>query len=115
MIKLPWPPTVNHYYTVARGRKILSKEGRAYKDYCAQLMMVQGTEKIQADGYSVSIIARPPDRRKRDLDNILKPLLDALGTYGAISDDSLINDLRVQRFEPIKNGSVEILVSGVNE
>jgi len=32
MIELPWPPTVNTYYTVARGRKILSKKGRAYKE-----------------------------------------------------------------------------------
>ena len=115
MISLPWPPTVNHYYTVSKGRKILSKRGREYKRYCCELMMVQGVKRLKSRSYSVFIKARPPDKRKRDLDNLLKPILDSLTVYGAITDDSKVDDLRIQRFNPTPDGAVEIIISGANE
>ena len=108
MILLPWPPTVNHYYTVARGRKILSAEGRAYKKYCVQCMAIQVVPRLDEPPFAVSIIARPPDKRKRDLDNLLKPILDSLVDFGAIPDDGMIDDLRVQRADPIPDGSIEV-------
>ena len=112
MIQLPWPPTVNHYYTVARGRKILSEAGRAYKAYCCQCLMIQRVAKLTKEDapFGVNILARPPDRRKRDLDNLLKPILDSLVDYGAIPDDSMIDDLRIQRFEPAKDGQIEVQI-----
>jgi Holliday junction resolvase RusA-like endonuclease len=45
----------------------------------------------------------PPDNRKRDLDNILKALFDALQHAGVIEDDSQIRKLMVsfdRGFEP---------------
>jgi crossover junction endodeoxyribonuclease RusA len=45
----------------------------------------------------VEIEAWPPDKRKRDLDNILKSLLDALTYAGIWEDDSQIDDLRIYR------------------
>ncbi len=115
MITLPWPPTVNHYYTVVRGRKILSEAGRIYKKYACQLMMEQGTPKLKAESYCVTILARPPDRRKRDLDNIVKPVFDSLVEYGAIIDDSKIDDFRVQRLNIVKGGSIRIVISEIKK
>jgi crossover junction endodeoxyribonuclease RusA len=113
-IILPWPPTVNTYLTIARGRKILSQRGRMYKQRCMAEMLVQKIHKEQqfnGKRYAVSIRAYPPDKRKRDLDNYLKAPLDALVEYGAITDDSLIDDLRIQRFNPHKEGRLEIQIS----
>ncbi len=110
MIKLPYPPTVNHYYTVARGRKILSSNGRAYKAEAQVELYRQGTQKAPEGPYSVWIQVRPPDRRKRDIDNLLKPVLDALTGYGAISDDSHVTDLRITKYEPIKGGELSVLI-----
>ena len=110
MITLPWPPTVNNYYTVARGRKILSTKGRAYKKEAIRWLWEQTVSKGCDGVYSVMIHVRPPDNRKRDIDNLLKPLLDSLVEYGAIPDDSMIFDLRIQRFDPIKGGKVEMTV-----
>ena len=56
------------------------------------------------------IHVRPPDNRKRDIDNLLKPLLDSLVEYGVIPDDSMIFDLRIQRFDPVKGGEVTLTV-----
>ncbi|NBW20709.1 MAG: RusA family crossover junction endodeoxyribonuclease [Caulobacteraceae bacterium] len=50
-----------------------------------------------AGSVRVVIEAFPPDRRKRDLDNILKSLLDALTHAGVWEDDSQIEDLRIYR------------------
>ena len=112
MIELPWPPTVNHYYTVANGRKILSKRGRKYKEDAWVLAVAQGPNYRLEAPISVFIRAYPPDNRKRDLDNLLKPVLDVLTTAGIYEDDSEISDLRIQRFEPSKPGRIEVIVSG---
>lgn len=111
VINLPWPPTVNNYYTIARGRKILSKRGRAYKKEAVILMYRQNVPKGREGIYSLMIYVRPPDNRKRDLDNLLKPLLDSLVDYGALPDDSMIDDLRIQRFNTIKGGQVSLSLS----
>lgn len=111
IVNLPWPPTVNHYYTVARGRKILSAKGRAYKTECCWLMAAERVPKLDSGKFSITIHAYPPDRRKRDLDNILKPVLDALGEYGAITDDSDVDWLKVMRQEARKGGVISVSVT----
>lgn len=111
LVRLDWPPTVNHYYTVARGRKILSQKGRVYKKHQAWLMAVQQIPRgSKGEKYTVHIEASPPDKRKRDLDNLLKPLLDSLCDYGAITDDSHIDELLIRRCEPMQGGMIEVKI-----
>lgn len=45
---------------------------------------------------AVEITFYPPDRRKRDLDNLPKSLFDSLTDAGVWKDDSLIQDLRTR-------------------
>ncbi len=111
MIAMPYPPSVNTYYSVVRGRKILSKKGRSYKIEAMVCLYQQSVAKDREGPYAICISVRPPDKRKRDIDNLIKPLLDSLVEYGAISDDSEVVDLRIQKFNPIKGGSVEVLIS----
>jgi len=47
--------------------------------------------------------AFPPDRRRRDLDNIQKPVLDALEHAGVYEDDSQV-DLLITRRGPVSDG-----------
>lgn len=100
-IRLPWPPTGNHAYTVARGRKILSSGGRSYRDlavYLARSQIRRCEHPAGLDGpVAVHIVAKEPDRRPRDIDNLLKLPLDCLTKAGAWSDDSKIDDLRIVR------------------
>lgn len=100
-IRLPWPPSGNHAYTVARGRKILSSAARSYRDLAVYLASKQLSRCPHPQGFdgpiAVSIVAKEPDRRRRDVDGLLKLPLDCLTKAGVWSDDSKIDDLRIVR------------------
>jgi Holliday junction resolvase RusA-like endonuclease len=49
---------------------------------------------------AVSIVAFPPDNRTRDLDNILKALLDSLQHAGVIPDDNDVWGVAAYRHDP---------------
>ncbi len=103
-VRLNWPPTVNTYTTVVRNRKILSARGRTYKQQGILCLVDQHTPKGLMGRLEVCIEAYPPDRRKRDIDNLLKAILDVLGDYGVYADDSQIDVLRIRRREIHKPG-----------
>jgi len=50
-----------------------------------------------------------PDRRKRDIDNTLKALLDALTHAGVWLDDSQVVDLRIRK-SPTLGGFVSVII-----
>lgn len=61
------------------------------------------------------IAAYPPDRCKRDLDNIQKALFDALGKKAAniYNDDSQIDFFSVKRCDIEKPGRVELIITEI--
>lgn len=108
-LKLPWPPTVNTYYTIARNRKILSKRGREYKKTTLEVgPELTGRLEVRIDAY-------PPDRRKRDLDNIVKPILDLLTDNKVWTDDELIDILTIRRKEIKKPGEVRVYIEEIED
>ena len=50
----------------------------------------------------------PPDRRRRDLDNLLKSVQDSLAQTGLYEDDSQIDLLLVRRREVKKPGHIAV-------
>lgn len=97
MIKLtlPWPPTVNTYYRNINGKTIISAKGRAYRKTVADEVMIQRAAKHLDVALKVEIEAFRPDRRRRDLDNLFKAMLDSMVHAGVMDDDALIMDLRI--------------------
>ena len=57
------------------------------------------------------IRACPPDKRRRDLDNIVKPLCDLLEHSGVLKNDSLIHELGACWDCTIDKGTCEILLT----
>lgn len=100
MIVLPFPPSVNGYWRNVKGRTLISKRGRSYRKAVADAALVKRFPKFGTARLSVCIMAYPKDRRKRDLDNLLKAVLDSLEYAGVYSDDEQIDDLRIVRCEP---------------
>ena len=91
---LPFPPSVNHYWRHVGNRTLISRTGRAYRQQV--LHDVQQLElRVITGPIKLEVIATRPDRRRRDVDNLLKSLLDALDHANVYEDDSQIQDLRI--------------------
>jgi len=88
-IELPYPPSVNAYYTNVRGRVVVASVGKRYRERVRALIRSGG----QLPG-RVTAIAEfyPPDRRRRDVDNLFKSFFDAI-KWGLIEDDSEVKTL----------------------
>ena len=76
---LPYPPSMNHYWRRVGPRTLISREGRTFRKNVCALLGGGGPRKPPAGGrIALCMDAFPPDRRRRDLDNIQKPTLDVL-------------------------------------
>ncbi len=85
---LPWPPSANHYWGRRKGGgTYVASAGIAYREDVA--MLLEGKRKIEGE-VTVAFIAYPPDKRKRDIDNIEKAMYDALTLAGIYDDDCKI-------------------------
>jgi crossover junction endodeoxyribonuclease RusA len=100
-LTLPWPPSVNTYWRMVNNRMIISEAGRKYRVAVAEQVFLQSRGKTTTGKLKVTIEAWRPDNRRRDLDNLLKAVLDSMGHAGLYIDDSLIVDLRIYWAEDI--------------
>lgn len=107
--ELPFPPSANHYYRAVltangRGPRVLiSRKGRAYREHVCAILAASGVSTF-TETVKVDVELYPPDRRRRDVDNYLKVMLDALEHGGAYENDSQIVELRVRKLDPVKGG-----------
>ena len=111
IINLPWPPSMNHYWRRVGDKTLISKEGREYRKRVIAKCMFGGQPMMRR--LRCWATAFPPDRRKRDLDNLLKPLLDALQHAGMYVDDEQIDDLRIIRGELRLGGGVFVVIEDI--
>ena len=117
-LTLPWPPSVNNYWTpnVVHGRFIgmrLTPRAKVYRSAanCAVIATLGGEPTKIIRQVRVDIEMRAPDKRKRDLDNHLKATLDGLTHAGVWADDSQIDELTVRRGRLISGGQVIVIIS----
>ncbi len=96
------------------GRPYIKKEGRQYRDRVMDILVPAFQEFDSYEGpLSVWVEVHLPDRRRRDLDNISKALLDAITHSGVWKDDSQIVDLRYVRAGTQKGGFVRLHIREV--
>ena len=111
-LTLPLPPSVNNYY----GHHCKFRSAAVYikpkgKTYRRQVLdyVIRNNYQFQANiPLSITIKINPSSKRKWDLDNRLKSLLDALTHAKVWEDDSLIYKLTVEKGEVIKDGKTTI-------
>ena len=111
--QLPYPPSVNTYWRKWRNRIVLSAKGRAYREAVWLAVRGAGILVPMTGPLRVEVEACAPDRRRRDLDNLWKALLDALAHAGAYADDSQIVDERIYWGPMVKGGRVVVDVDEV--
>ena len=108
-LELPYPPSVNHYWRRVGARTLISRGGRAFRTAVCSILAAHGIRPIDGP-LEVLIELFPPDRRRRDVDNTQKALLDALAHGGAYHDDSQIARLTIERRQVVPNGKVRVRV-----
>lgn len=95
---LPMPPSVNHYWRHGRHGTYLSDAGRKYR--AEVLKRIKSPVVLYPhQRLAVTIVLHPRDKRRFDIDNRPKGLLDALEKAKVYGDDSQIDRLIVIRGE----------------
>lgn len=94
---LPYPPSDNTYYAVVRGRKVISKKGREFKNDVFK--KCQGMASFNKKRIEINVVTHPKDRRIRDINNIWKSLCDSLTFAGIWDDDEQIDKAFIKRGE----------------
>lgn len=109
ILEMPWPPSSNHYWFIVAmkggGRKVLGKKGKEFREKVVEMHGNSGTLQGRL---SIKLDVYPPDRRKRDLDNLLKATLDALEAANIFEDDNQIDEIHMIRKEIVKGGKIMI-------
>jgi crossover junction endodeoxyribonuclease RusA len=115
-IMLPYAPTVNHYKAV--GRLKTTKTGKIYQEkftsaetkrFYFEVFLkcrAEGVKSFDSATISVEMDVYPPDARRRDIDNVIKPTLDSLQKAGIFNDDYQVALLTVKRCSIIPQGQI---------
>lgn len=101
------PPSINNYWLDSgKACKRLSKRANHFVEVIKRF--------VQPLNYGgdvrVEINYHMPDNKVRDIDNIVKPCLDALTKCGLIGDDSQVKSLIVHARPFVKGGLLDLCV-----
>ena len=108
-LSLPWPPSVNRYWLARGNQRFISKAGRIFRQAVAEECATQNIVGLEGR-LAVHVALFPPDKRARDIDNILKALLDACEHAGCYASDNQVDELHVIRQQVTKGGSCTIII-----
>ena len=108
-VELPYPPSINHYWRRVGARTLISREGRRFRREVMAILAAMGVQPMTGSLF-VRVDVYPPDRRRRDLDNVQKALFDALEHGGAYGDDSQIVKISLEKHEPVDGGRTNVLI-----
>jgi crossover junction endodeoxyribonuclease RusA len=112
-LELPYPPTVNTYYRHVGSKVLISAGGRAYRKAVAMALFLAGASQPMTGRLEVAVVLHPPDRRLRDIDNVLKSLLDAIQHGAGYLNDGQIDKLTIERAAPVPRGSAWVRITEI--
>ncbi len=117
-LKLPLPPTINHYYS----SKVIKSGGKyipmvyvqdsvhLFRKQVAEIACQLVSEPLLGR-VAINIVVHQKNNRTSDIDNFIKGLLDALTKAAVWVDDSQVDKITIERGRPINGGLcvIEIL------
>ena len=112
--ELPYPPSVNHYWRRVGARTLISRGGRAFRQAVCAILAAAKVQPLSGP-LELFITVFPPDRRRRDIDNVQKSLLDAMQHGGAYFDDSQIMRLSIERGSVTSGGKTVVQIREVQQ
>ena len=94
---IPYPPSVNHLYDFRGRTKFIGEKGKLFFSEVSELAMYWKIQKRISCQIKMDIKVFLPDKRKRDIDNVLKATFDSLQKSNIIEDDRLICQLMIEK------------------
>jgi len=109
-LDLPWPPSVNHYWLVNGKRRYISNQGIMFRNQTWSAFL-ESKHKGFGDkrGLKMTVHAYPPDKRRRDIDNIIKCIADSLQYSMVYIDDNQLDEIHIIRM-PENLGGVRVKI-----
>lgn len=102
-------------YINAHGRRFPNKKAIDYKAAVADYVVEYKVPKLGEAKISMTIWVYPPDKRKRDISNIIKIVEDSLQDAGVYDNDFNIDTLLIQRGEITKGGKLLVMLDIIEE
>lgn len=110
-LTLPYPPSVNTYWRRNGSRYFVSAKGVKFRDAVKDCLCEPGDTITGL--VKLTILAYPPDRRKRDIDNIAKGVLDSLAHWKVFNDDNQVAKLVIERMEVQSPGKCVVTIEAL--
>lgn len=103
-LTIPVPPSVNHAYATVKGRRVLSIQGRQFKNDVGRRALFGKGKWYYPKGarLSLSLALHFKDGRRRDISNTVKLCEDAFSECFGF-DDCCVDVLHVERKENDKS------------
>ena len=99
VLDLPFAPSVNTLWRIGRGKRMYKSEVyEAWINISHALIKHYKIAPILGP-YKLTIEAVRPDKRRRDIDNIIKAVSDMIQTTGLIEDDCLCQEVTARWVE----------------
>ena len=105
--------SINHVYGMRRVGKFCIKyvtpKGKEFKRFVEVAAEPVRPRDLYTGDISMEIIYHFKDKRKHDIDNYSKHILDALSGLIYV-DDKQVTDLRLQKIQPSERDYIEVIV-----
>ena len=115
IVILPWPHAGLSPNARVHRMKLVSLK-RKYRSQCAWECQIQNLRKIDAEYLHITITFHPPDKRRRDLDNMLASIKSGLdGVADIVGVDDSKWTLTIVRGLPVRSGQINIQFGAAND
>ena len=99
---LPAPPSANAMYIIVNGKRVKSKRYVYWRSSVGYLLRARFRQMPHKTPLRVEL--RAAVSRRRDIDNLIKPTLDALQACGVIKDDRWVDSIIMNRAIVVAGG-----------
>lgn len=114
---LPYPPSANTAWRASKSfykNKIyLNPKVVKFRKRVQEILMLERFPKMSGPIF-LELYLYMPDKRRRDIDNPIKAVLDALEHGGLFENDSQVSKLLVQKMGIEKNGKAIVKISKIS-
>ena len=101
ILLLPYPPSVNSLWRHAGKRTYRTAKYMSWVEEAGKHIAKQDTPETIAHPVKIELAIGRPDKRRRDIDNLIKSVLDILCHHQILEDDHWVHHLDVYWSEEV--------------